>query len=400
MEPADARARLAGAQWLSLARPFFDCLEGDLGHTKAVGGIVRDTLLGRDGPHGDIDLATELAPERVMALAEAGGMAAHPTGIAHGTVTLVHAGRSVEVTTLRRDVETFGRRARVAFGSDWHGDASRRDFTMNALYCTSEGALFDPLGGLSDCLAGRVRFIGDPDQRIAEDRLRVFRFFRFCASHGAQKMDVEALAACSRSAGDLGALSAERVGWEMMRLLDVPQSSAVLDAMAEIGVLSSGQFAAGLLATYVRAEDTIEAVDATARLALAAASGLSLEDFRDQWRLSNGQVQAASDLADAIALARSEDWAQLSYRYAAIKASAVALAAALADRPKTWRDAALAAVTALNPQAFPISGRDLLENGFEPGPEIGVELHRLETLWMQSRFTLDRSALLGKLRAR
>lgn len=161
-----ALARLAGASWLETVRPVFDCLGGG-GLTRAVGGIVRDTLIGRVRGTTDIDMATVLLPDEVATRGAAAGFAVHHTGVAHGTVTLVHEGQPVEVTTLRRDVETFGRHASVAFGTDWAEDARRRDFTMNALYCGPRGDLFDPLGGLNDCLAGRVRFIGDPDARIA-----------------------------------------------------------------------------------------------------------------------------------------------------------------------------------------------------------------------------------------
>lgn len=171
--------RLKSAPWLHEAETqrLFALLDGAAGKTRAVGGIVRDTLLDRVRESGEIDFATELLPEEVMQRAAAAGVPAYPTGIEHGTVTLKLGTLLAEVTTLREDVETFGRHATVRFGTDWTRDAERRDFTMNALYVGQDGALFDPLGGVADCLEERVRFIGDADQRIAEDRLRVYRFF-------------------------------------------------------------------------------------------------------------------------------------------------------------------------------------------------------------------------------
>lgn len=185
-----------------------------------VGGCVRDAALGRTA--ADIDVATDARPEAVMAAARAAGLKAVPTGIGHGTVTLVHDGAPVEVTTFRRDVETDGRRAVVAFTDDLVEDARRRDFTMNALYATPEGEVVDPLGGLPDLRAGRLRFVGAPADRIAEDALRILRFFRFHAWYGDPRagLDAEALAACAEAADKVDRLSRERVGAETARLLD------------------------------------------------------------------------------------------------------------------------------------------------------------------------------------
>jgi tRNA nucleotidyltransferase/poly(A) polymerase len=185
--------------------------------TRAVGGAVRNTLLGL--PTAEVDFATTALPEKVIALARSADLKAVPTGIEHGTVTLVANGVPFEVTTLRRDVETFGRHAIVAFTEDWAEDARRRDFTLNALYASSDGEVFDPLGGYADLVAGRVRFIGDAEARIKEDYLRILRFFRFNAYYGKGPLDADGLAACVALRDGLAQLSAERVAGEMMILL-------------------------------------------------------------------------------------------------------------------------------------------------------------------------------------
>ncbi len=228
MIPKAAAQRLKNASWLK--RPetqrIFVLLDGPEDKTRAVGGVVRDSLLERNRDSAEIDFATQLLPDAVMRRAGEAGIGVYPTGIDHGTVTLKLGDVTAEVTTLRQDIETDGRHAKVKFGTDWRRDAERRDFTLNALYAGADGTLFDPLSGVEDCLAGLVRFIGDADQRIAEDRLRVYRFFRFSASHGHERFDGAGLDAVTRAAGTLGELSAERVGGEMRRMLDLPQVSA------------------------------------------------------------------------------------------------------------------------------------------------------------------------------
>jgi len=205
----------------------------------AVGGCVRNALMGL--PVEDVDIATDAAPDRVAVLAEAAGLKPVPTGIAHGTVTVVAGGQGFEVTTFRRDAETFGRRARVEFGAALDEDAARRDFTMNALYAEADGTLVDPLGGLPDVQARHVRFVGRPEDRIAEDALRILRFFRFLARYGdpARPPDPAALAACAAGAGRLGHVSAERVGHEMRKLLAARDPGPAVAAMAATGVLET-----------------------------------------------------------------------------------------------------------------------------------------------------------------
>src|SRR5882724_8262937 len=202
---------------------------------RFVGGCVRNTVVGR--PVEDIDIAVDRPPETVMRALEAAALKVVPTGIKHGTVTAIVRGRSFELTTLRRDVETDGRRAVVAFTDDWLEDAKRRDFTFNAMYADPDGTIWDPFDGRADLLAGRVCFIGDPDQRIAEDHLRILRFFRFYAWFGRSPLDGAGFDACRRNVGSLSSLSAERVAKELLRLLAALAPADALEAMAEAGAL-------------------------------------------------------------------------------------------------------------------------------------------------------------------
>lgn len=396
---AEAEKRLHDAPWRHdpALQAMMAALDGAAGRTRIVGGIVRDTLIGRVRTGGDIDLATELVPTDVIARAARAGMQSYPTGIAHGTVTLRHGDLVCEVTTLREDVETDGRHAVVRFGTDWRRDAARRDFTLNALYANADGTLFDPLGGLADCLAQRVRFIGDADARIAEDRLRVYRFFRFSASHGGQSFDAQGLAACRRAADALGQVSAERVGAEMLRMLALPRVAETLKAMSEAGV---AQWPAPLLARLARHED--HAPTLAGRLALYA-EALGLETIRTRWRLSNALCDAARDAlsaARAILDARTPDkgLAIAAYRYPGAVHDGVEVAIALGPADAA-RAAQLRALPIVHPPAFPLRGGDLIAAGLSPGRAVGLELARLEQLWIESGFALDRSHLLAMAEA-
>ncbi len=207
---------------------------GDI--ARFVGGAVRDAYLGR--AVADVDVATVLAPHLVIERLEAAGIKVVPTGIDHGTVTAIVDRHPFEITTLRHDVETFGRHARVAFSVDWRTDAERRDFTMNALYCDIDGRIYDPVGGIADLDASRVRFIGDAEARIEEDALRILRFFRFHAWYGKGAPDSDGLAACAKRAKDLKRLSAERVRAELLKLLAAPDPVPAIRQMAETGILT------------------------------------------------------------------------------------------------------------------------------------------------------------------
>ena len=228
--------RISGA-WLQSAAlgKVFAALKAGDAEARVVGGAVRNALIGR--PVGEIDIATPARPEDVMRLARDAGLGAHPTGLDHGTVTIVADGVPFEVTTLRRDIETDGRRAVVAFTTAWDEDATRRDFTINALYCGKDGELCDPVGGLDDLRKRRVRFIGDPEARIREDYLRILRFFRFSADYGNGQLDAPGLAAAVRLKDGLARLSPERIRAEILKLLAAPKAAEVVRIMHATGIL-------------------------------------------------------------------------------------------------------------------------------------------------------------------
>ncbi|MEM7189930.1 MAG: CCA tRNA nucleotidyltransferase, partial [Pseudomonadota bacterium] len=221
------------AEWLTA--PASVAVMSALGDAYFVGGCVRNQILGH--PVADIDIATPLAPEEAGELLAAAGIRVVPTGLQHGTQTAVVAGQGVEVTTFRRDIETDGRHAKVIFTTEIAEDASRRDFTMNALYAEADGTVVDPISGLEDTIAGRLRFIGDAEDRIREDYLRILRFFRFQALYGRQSIDADGLAACAALADGLDQLARERVGWEMRKLLGAPDPAPAVASMAAAGIL-------------------------------------------------------------------------------------------------------------------------------------------------------------------
>jgi poly(A) polymerase len=389
----DIDERLKRADWLM--RPetqrMLALLDGAEGRTRVVGGIVRDTLLELPRANSDIDMATELKPEEVILRAERARLSAYPTGIEHGTVTLRLDRLTAEVTTLREDVETDGRHAVVRFGTDWRQDALRRDFTLNALYAGMDGTLFDPLHGVEDCLARKVRFIGKPAERIAEDRLRVYRFFRFSASHAGEQFDPEGLAACAAAAGTLGRLAAERVGAEMRRMLALPRIANTLKAMREAEVLPLPEAMTRLLHGYERRARKPEYA---ARLAILM-SEIGAERLQAMWRLSNDDIGTAEAILSAARLIAEFKLNEAAYRHPGALADGIDVAATLSN----WGDAGKLAVVEqlqrLDVPHFPIRGNDLISLGMRPGRELGVELERLERAWIASGFALDRAALLA-----
>jgi poly(A) polymerase len=394
--PKAALQRLKDAPWLHKpeTQQVFALLDGADGRTRAVGGVVRDTLGEAPRAWAEIDFATELVPEDVISRADAAGLAVYPTGIEHGTVTLRVGDLTAEVTTLREDIETDGRHARVRFGTDWRRDAERRDFTLNALYAGMDGELFDPINGAEDCLAGVVRFIGSPDQRIVEDRLRVYRFFRFSASHGHEQFNEEGLEAVSRAAGALGDLSAERVGNEMRRILQLPKVARTFRAMAETHVL---QFPPAMIDRLAAYERHAHRPEVAARLAVLM-SLISTERLRDMWRLSNDEVSSATNVLTAARLLIDFHINEAAYRYPAALADALEVAATLAGWTSAGRSAVVQHLEKIEVPRFPLTGRDLIKLGYKPGPALGVELDRLERKWIESSFVLDRSALLANAR--
>lgn len=357
------------------------------GRPLFVGGCVRDALLGAEA--ADVDLCVACPPQQTMRLLAAAGLGAAPTGLDHGTVTAVAQGRGFEVTTLRHDVETFGRRARVAFTDDVAADAARRDFTINALYADAAGAVLDPLGGLPDLDAGRVRFIGDPEARLAEDYLRLLRFFRFTARFSRQGVDAEGLAACAAHLDGLDGLSRERVGHEMRRLLgasDPAMAAAAMQACGALARVAPGADAAPL-GPLVHAEGLAGAAPAWPRRAaamgaLAAARG---------WRLSRAEDRRLAALAAALETPAPPAAQAQRHGAEAARDAALLQAAALGAPPPADLEAELARGAAAR---FPVSAADLTAAGMAPGPALGAALARLKDRWIASDFRLGRAALL------
>ncbi|HEY5829800.1 MAG TPA: CCA tRNA nucleotidyltransferase [Hyphomicrobiaceae bacterium] len=374
---------------------------------RAVGGAVRNTLLGR--PVGDIDLATAAPPEEVIAAAKAAGLAAVPTGIAHGTITVIAEHVPYEVTTLREDVETHGRHATVAFTADWAADARRRDFTINALYCAADGEVFDPLEGYADLAQRRVRFIGDARARIREDYLRILRFFRFTAEYGEGPPDTDGLGACVAEREGLAILSAERVRQELLRLLAARRGPELVATMQGYG-----------LATYVlpvaprphllrRLADIEGALaltpDAVLRLgALAVEIPEDADRLRDRLRLSNeehAELVLAAMRPPAIgpgapeSTARACLYAESETAYRQLVLIAWARSGDAPDDP-LWRDR-FTLPERWQPPRFPLSGADVMALGVPAGPRIGELLRALEAWWIAGDFAGDEAALRVRL---
>lgn len=353
-----------------------------------VGGCVRNGLIG--APIDDIDITTDAHPERVLELARAAGFKTVPTGIEHGTVTLIADHRPFEITTLRRDVTTDGRRATVAFTDQLEEDAARRDFTMNALYASADGSVLDPTGqGLADLVARRLRFIGAPADRIAEDYLRILRFFRFHAWYAdpAGGIDAEGLAACAAAAEGLARLSRERVGAEMKKLLSAPDPAPVVAAMAQSGVLAQTLPGADarLLPLLIALEDAPP--DPIRRL--AALGGV---DVADRLRLSNAEQRRLAILRDGMASAAPAD--ALAYAHGPETAwDIMVLRAALFEAPPGANTRSLIARGAA--AVFPITAADLMPK--LQGAALGQALASLEADWIASGFALDRAQLLARL---
>ena len=400
---------LAGVEWLDLpeTRAVLAALNSDGVETRAVGGAVRNTLLGL--PVTEIDLATTAEPERVIALAGQAGFKAVPTGIDHGTVTIVAEGKPFEVTTLRRDVETFGRHAKVAYTTSWEEDAGRRDFTLNALYADRDGNVFDPIGGYGDLQAGRVRFIGEAEARIKEDYLRILRFFRFHAYYGKGPMDAEGLHAAVRLREGLAQLSAERIAGEMRRILVAPGAVGAVEALFDYGLLTNVLGSVPRLVRFERlvAIDEANGLASNAALRLAALAVFVEEDvarLADRLRLSNAErtVLALGAFGIDAALPADEAAKALLYRLGPDSyRSRLLLAWADADAcpdDGEWRKA-LALSDRWQAPVFPIGGNDVMALGELKGPDIGELLKRLERDWIASGFALDRDQLLAKASA-
>ena len=393
------------APWLK-ERPLaqlLGLLNRDGEEARVVGGAVRNTLLGL--APGDIDVATTALPQEVIRRAEAAGFKTVPTGIDHGTVTVVIDGKPFEVTTLREDVETFGRHATVRFGRDWQRDAERRDFTMNGLSLSADGAVHDHVGGLADIAARHVRFIGDAATRIAEDYLRILRFFRFHAWYGEGHPDAAGLHAAIVAREGLTQLSRERVRMELMKLMVAPRAVPALAAMAEAGLLGAVLGGVPHLASFANMAQVEAAcglaADATRRLgALGVWVVEDAERLRDRLRLFNVEHARLAAMADGwwgISPAMGETAARVSiYRSGAdYFVERVLLAWTRSDAPA--HDDPWCALATL-PQRwtapkFPLRAADFIARGLEKGPVLGSALVRAEKAWIAEGFPMDRRAL-------
>lgn len=381
------------AAWLTApeTRDAIAALTGQGANVWFVGGCVRNTLLGV--AVSDLDLCTDALPEAVLACAARADIKAVPTGIEHGTVTLVVGDTQFEVTTLRRDIDTDGRRATVAFTTALAEDAARRDFTMNALYATPKGEILDPTGqGITDIAARRVRFIGTPAHRITEDYLRILRFFRFHAWYGdpAGGIDAEGLAACAAHADGLGVVSRERLGAEMIKLLYAPDPAPAVASMAASGVLA--QVLAGadpnVLTRLIALEETNVPPFAPAPLRRFAT--LADAQAATELRFSRADRKVIASLRDGMQAATPPG--ALGYRHGAeIASDIVLLRAALFEQPALAAD--LQEVQRGAQAVFPIRAVDL-QPEFE-GPALGAELARLETDWIASGFEATKGDLLS-----
>jgi poly(A) polymerase len=412
------RESLAGkADWLGerhLQRLLAALADGGE-EARVSGGAVRNALIGQ--PVADVDIATTTVPDETIRRAEAAGFKAVPTGIEHGTITIVAGGKPFEVTTLRADIETDGRRAKVLFGRDWKADAERRDFTINALYAEADGTIVDLVGGIADIEARRLRFIGDPEARIREDYLRILRFFRFFAWYGDGRPDAEGLKACARLKEGLGQLSVERVWSELKKLLSAPDPSRALLWMRQAGVLTSvlpesEKWGIDAIHALTRAEKDLgwapdpllrlEAIvppDAARMKTLAERLRFSVSDAGRlrQWALTAPVEPKTTEAGLAKRLYRGDRQGivdRLRLSLASARARAVEDNDALLEAGGFSR--LLAFAEKWKKPGFPLKGADLTRLGASPGPKLGATLKNLENEWIESGFALDRGALLKR----
>jgi len=397
-------ARVLDAPWLKsgpAARVL--ALLNDRGEeARVIGGAVRNMLLGI--PTGDIDIATTALPNEVIRRAKVAGIKSVPTGIEHGTVTLVVDAHPFEITTLREDTETFGRKAKVAFGRDWVGDANRRDFTINALSVDQAGVVYDYVDGLPDIAARRVRFIGEPARRIEEDYLRILRFFRIHAAFGAGEVDRAGYLACIAARTGLAALSAERVRMEVLKLLIADGAIGVAAAMAEGGFLQAifgGVAYTGPLASMIAAEREL-GLEADAIRRLAALAVAVTEDARrlaTRLRLSNAEAKRLDAMGhrwwrlagmdEARAKQRLYRLGEETYRDRLLLAWA--RAGGHTD-PAPWREFATLPQRWSAPK-FPLKAADFIARGIAEGPTLGHVLTLAEDAWLAANFPLDPGSL-------
>lgn len=404
---ADETPFLADAAWLK-ASPTQTVLRviTDGGFAaRIVGGAIRNGVLGR--PVRDIDIATEATPEDVTRVAQDAGLKVVPTGLSHGTVTVIVEGHPFEVTTLREDVATFGRHAEVRFTDDWAGDARRRDFTMNALYCDADGRLYDPLGGLSDLQSQTVRFIGDPSERIREDYLRILRFFRFFSEYGTGDIDRDGLDACVRERAGIRRLSGERLRQELIKLLAAPRVLDALQSMFDFGLLGEFLPTVPHLNHLARLCGIDDGGDPVLRLAvLGVCVSEDAETLHHRLRLSNTEYQTLKRVEEALRVDRVPD-AVAARRWlyrAGVKVYGdqvlIAWSRSYSELGKPEWAHTHTLPQRWTPPSFPVTGKTALELGAAPGPAVGRALRDVETLWLDSDFSLDDDALRAALAQR
>jgi poly(A) polymerase len=402
--PANFGSGALEAPWLRSGPTVrvLELLNGNGEEARVVGGAVRNALL--KIPVGDIDIATTAPPEEVIRRARAAGIKSVPTGIEHGTVTLVVDAQPFEVTTLREDTETFGRKAKVAFGRDWVRDAERRDFTINGLSVDANGIVHDHVGGLDDIAAKRVRFIGNPDRRIAEDYLRVLRFFRIHAAFGTGDPDREGYLACIRARAGLATLSAERVRMEMVKLLVAEGAAGAIAAMTDSGLLQSilgGVTYTGPLTAMIAAERSLGLKPDTVRRlgALAVAVSEDARRLATRLRLTNAETKALDSMGhrwwrlagmdEATARRRLYRLGEDRYRDRLMLAWARAGGDAHSAQ---WRELVTLPERWSAPK-FPLKAADFIGRGIAQGPQLGQVLALAEDAWLAADFTLDETAL-------
>jgi poly(A) polymerase len=392
--------QLPDADWLKRAdtQAVFAAIEAAGHQVRAVGGAVRNTLLGLAA--ADVDLATTARPEQTIAAAKAAGLAVIATGLQHGTVTVVSGHIPHEVTTLRADVATDGRHATVAFTDDWAADASRRDLTINALYCDRDGRVFDPLGGRADLEARRVRFIGDPAARIREDYLRILRFFRFHAEYAAGSPDPDGVAASIRERGGLARLSGERIHHELLRLLVAPAATGAAETMAHAGLLTELLGLVPRLGTLRRlaAIERRHGLPPSGSLRLAALTIGVDEDaawLNRRLKVSAGELQllerAGAAMGQPVSLSPADRKAQLYREGTTVYSGQTLLAWARSGSASNAPDwcAALTLPSRWIAPKLPVGGAEVIALGVQPGPRIGRILAAFETWWIAAGFPAD-----------
>jgi poly(A) polymerase len=372
-----------------------------LGEARFVGGAVRNALL--DAPVVDIDIAVPIPPDEALARLRAKGIKVVETGLDHGTVTAIAGTHAFEITSLRRDVETDGRRAKVAFTDDWAADAARRDFTINALYATADGEIFDYATGIDDLRAGKVRFMGDAGRRIAEDYLRVLRLFRFHAWYGKGELDAEGLRAAAEAKGKLKTLSAERVAKELLRLLEAARPAPVLRVMAAAGILP--ELLPGVLQLQ-RLERLTELDAGNPRDPVLRLAALLPDDAKaaqavaEALKLSNAdriRLEQALGGEPIVPQLLPQDARRLLYRLGSARFRDKVMLQWAGTEADAWRMLLDMADSWQRPR-FPLTGRDVMQAGVPEGPDVGRVLGRLEDWWIAGDFAAGESALRDQLK--